>query len=131
MVVEKHEIMEGKFLSSRRKERNIIYLAYFFRYGYLASMALILWRLAAIDVPANIQEYVFFSMSVIFGIYSLIGLRFRFKHVYCAMQNAYHQKMTPNNIYSFPLDMVRDLKYSGLFFIIIGVLGILGVYKGI
>lgn len=35
---------------------------------------------------------------VLFAVYELVGYICRWKHIYCSYQNAYHQKMTPNNI---------------------------------
>lgn len=34
----------------------------------------------------------------VFAIYELIGYKCKWKHIFCAYQNACHQKMTPNNI---------------------------------
>ena len=35
---------------------------------------------------------------LIYAIYELIGYKCKLKHIFCSYQNAYHKKMTPNNI---------------------------------
>ena len=34
---------------------------------------------------------------ICYGVYEIIGYCLRFRHVYCAMQNMYRQKMTPDH----------------------------------
>ena len=36
--------------------------------------------------------------ALLYSAYSVIGYHLRWKHIYCADQNAKHQKMTPTNI---------------------------------
>ena len=36
---------------------------------------------------------------LIFALYSVVGYLLRWKHIYCAFQNAYFKKMTPGNIH--------------------------------
>ena len=47
------------------------------------------------------EEYKSLMMGggcIIFAAYQLVGYICRWKHIYCAYQNASHQKMTPHNI---------------------------------
>jgi hypothetical protein len=60
-------------------------------------------------------------LVMLYGVYMLVSLKFRFIHVYCGLQSAYHQKMTPYKPFEFTQEMKRDLKYIGIFFIIAGV----------
>ena len=38
------------------------------------------------------------GLSIAFSIWSFIGYKLKWKHIYCSFQNAYHKKMTPNKI---------------------------------
>lgn len=35
---------------------------------------------------------------LLYAVYSLAGYLLRWKHIYCSMQNAYHQKMTADHV---------------------------------
>ena len=74
------------------KQRRIIALAYFHRYGWIAVMmgCVALW-----------PSYMLYTMSVCmftYSMWSLVGYRFTWRHIYCSYQNASHQKMTPHLI---------------------------------
>ena len=74
------------------REKRIIAMAYFHRYGWIAAMmvCIAIWpkqTLLIISVAC-------LSLSV----WSFIGYKKKWKHIYCSFQNSYHQKMTPNNI---------------------------------
>ena len=116
---------------AKNRNNSIVILAYFNRYGYFVIMILILLVLKSRNVTGNGKLLAFFSMFALYGIYTLLGLIFNFKHLYCAMQNAYHQKMTPNDSTYFTNKMQRDLKFIGFFFTIVGILGIAVTYFGI
>ena len=71
-------------------DKSIIALAYFHRYGFFAVMLLCLFlpnKLTIIGIAL-----------CVYATYTLFGYLFRWKHIYCSYQNAYHQKMTPNHI---------------------------------
>jgi hypothetical protein len=112
-------------LNSRRL---IICLAYFSRYGYFTLMVVVLWILKIFGITGDIISYTLFGMLNLYGIYLLVGLRLKFKHLYCAMQNAYHQKMTPYYSFDFTFEMGRDLKFICCFFIVLGFIGIVAIY---
>lgn len=81
----------------RRKSNDygkVITLAYFYRYGWIA--------LAGLTV-ALFRTYAGFCLAICgfffaASAHTLIGYRLGWKHIYCAMQNAYHQEMTPDDI---------------------------------
>ena len=74
------------------KEKRIIALAYFHRYGWIAAM------MACIATWPK-QMYLIISIAfLLFSIWSFIGYIKKWKHIYCSFQNAYHKKMTPNSI---------------------------------
>jgi hypothetical protein len=113
----------GDCMLTAKQEKRIIYLAYFCRYGYIAFMLLLLFGLRL----SNFKEYTNFLlywMAIFYGMYLLIGLRFRFKHLYCAMQDSYHQKMTPRSSCAFTDTMVRDILILGFGFILGGTVAI-------
>jgi hypothetical protein len=103
-----------------KEKKKIIALAYFFRYGYIASMIMI----SLLVQIFGFEEFsrVILSVLVLFyGVYMLVGLKFKFIHVYCGMQEAYRLKMNPNRPFEFTKQMSRDLKIIGIFFVIAGV----------
>lgn len=68
-----------------------------------------LFLLAIIIVPSCIAKLFYENtrygvslwvgiMCILYATYSLIGYLCKWKHIFCAFQNAYHQKMTPNHI---------------------------------
>ena len=74
------------------KEKRIIALAFFHRYGWIAAMMICVavWREQMICIlPVGF---------IAFSVWSFVGYKNKWKHIYCSFQNAYHQKMTPNNI---------------------------------
>ena len=58
--------------------------------------------------------------SIAFAIWSLIGYKRKWKHIYCSFQNAYHQKMTPNNIQWHKIKK-SDAYGVSLIFLILGL----------
>jgi hypothetical protein len=74
------------------KVNQIKALAYFHRYGWIAVMMI------SFATRPEQMMYIFSFCSIAFSIWSLIGYKKKWKHIYCSFQNAYHQKMTPNNI---------------------------------
>ena len=72
--------------------KRIIAMAYFHRYGWIAAM------MVCIAIWPK-QMFLIFSVACLsFSVWSFIGYKKKWKHIYCSFQNSYHQKMTPNNI---------------------------------
>lgn len=71
----------------------VIVLAYAHRYVY---------PLAIVGLSILLdKEYLPLALGIgciLFAVYTLVGYICRWKHIYCSYQNAYHQKMTPNDI---------------------------------
>ncbi|MBR0227487.1 MAG: hypothetical protein IJQ62_03970 [Clostridia bacterium] len=67
----------------------IIFLAYFHRYGWIALVfpCLVTKKYFALGIEL-----------VAYSLWSLAGYLFRWKHMYCSYQNAYHTKMTPDHV---------------------------------
>lgn len=74
------------------KEKRIIALAYFHRYGWTAVMV------ACIAIWPKQMLLIFSVACLSFSVWSFIGYKKKWKHIYCSFQNAYRQKMTPNSI---------------------------------
>ena len=72
--------------------KRIIALAYFHRYGWIAVMTI------CVVIWSEQMMYILSVGSIAFAIWSFIGYKRKWKHIYCSFQNAYRQKMTPNNI---------------------------------
>ena len=73
-------------------KNRIIALAYFHRYGWIATMVvcMLFW-----------PYQMFYTMGIgmlIFALWSFIGYKRKWRHIYCSYQNAYHQKMTPHSV---------------------------------
>lgn len=58
--------------------------------------------------------------ALLFAVYSFIGFKWRWKHIFCSFQNTYHQKMTPNHI---DWDSIKKTDGYGVP-IIFGILGL-------
>lgn len=72
--------------------KRIIALAYFHRYGWIAAMT---------GLILIMPKLVFYTVSVcfiLFSLWSFIGYKLKWKHIYCSFQNAYHKTMTPHSI---------------------------------
>ncbi len=68
----------------------VILLAYFHRYGWIA-LTLIIMYLTDSFSPLSIS-------CIIYSVWTFLGYIFRWKHIYCSYQNAYHNTMTPNTV---------------------------------
>lgn len=103
-----------------RQERRIVRLAWFFRYGYFGLMLVLLFVLGALGAGREVRASLIFGMMLLYGLYFLIGLRLRFRHLYCVIENANHQRMTPGNRGGFTKSMRRDILGVGWIFVVIG-----------
>lgn len=75
-----------------KTQRRVIALAYFHRYGWLVAMmgCIALWPLYML--------YIMGVSMIVFSIWSLVGYRRKWRHIYCSYQNAYHKEMTPHSV---------------------------------
>ena len=75
-----------------KKKKRIIVLAYMHRYGWIA----ILFGCITVFPKA---VFIFFGVGfIVSAIWSFVGYKLRWKHIFCSYQNAHHLPMTPNNI---------------------------------
>lgn len=103
-----------------KEKKKIIALAYFFRYGHIASMIVITILIQNLGFK-DFSQVILSVLVLGYGVYTLVGLKFKFIHVYCGMQEAYRLKMNPNRPFEFTQQMSRDLKIIGIFFVIAGI----------
>lgn len=52
--------------------------------------------LLCVSVLSDKSFYIMGTGFILFSIWSLIGYKCKWRHIYCSFQNAYHKKMTPN-----------------------------------
>ena len=97
-----------------KKESSIVTFAYLHRYG------LFLLTVICAVVFSQVKFLVLGIASSIYAIWSFIGYRCRWKHIFCSYQSLYHKRMTPNKI---KWDFIKKSDAYGLP-IIFGVLGL-------
>ncbi len=69
----------------------ILFLAYFLRYGYIALMLI-----AACIFGDGREVFLCIGIGLVLtGVHYLLGYLLRWRHVFCAWQEAGRQKMTP------------------------------------
>lgn len=94
--------------------KRVIALAYFHRYGWIATMMGLV-----LIMPK--QTFLIFSICFIaFSLWSFVGYKLKWRHIYCSFQNAYHKTMTPHSI---RWDQIKKSDAYGdpLFFFIFGL----------
>ncbi len=96
-----------------RKNR-IIALAYFHRYGWIAAM------MVFVAIWLEYMIYIFSFGCLAFSVWSFVGYKNKWKHIYCSFQNAYHQDMTPYNIQWSKIKK-RDAYGVPLIFLVFGL----------
>ena len=76
---------------NNKNANTVIALAYLHRYGILSVV------LFAGILPQF--RYLIFAIGcILYAIWSFVGYKCRWKHIFCSYQNAYRKKMTPNKI---------------------------------
>ncbi len=72
--------------------KRVIMLAYFHRYGWIAIMTGLFFIL---------PKYALLIVSLCFiitSLWSLVGYKLKWRHIYCSFQNAHRKDMTPHHI---------------------------------
>ena len=93
-AIRQPEFNEGSKHMSKgtAKEKRIIALAYFHRYGWIAIMTGMIFLIP--QYTLLIVGFCFIATSL----WSLIGYKLKWKHIYCSHQNAHRKDMTPHHI---------------------------------
>ncbi len=93
----------------------VIALAYFHRYGWIAAM------IACIAIWTEKIVSILCAGCIIFSVWSFVGYKCKWKHIYCSYQNANHKKMTPNSVRWHRVKK-RDAYGVPLIFFILGLM---------
>ena len=97
---------------------SIIVLAYLHRYGWIVIM------LGLAYLFHEARYYILMVSSILYSIWTFLGYRLKWKHIFCSYQNAYRVKMTPNAINWNWVDK-KDAYGVPLFFLLAGVAGLI------
>ncbi len=92
----------------------IIALALLHRYGWIIAMLVCM-----AVVPVN-PFYTVCAFVLLFSLWSFVGYKLRWKHIYCSYQNAYRKKMTPDIIH-WNFIKKRDAYGEPIIFLILGI----------
>ncbi len=106
-----------------QKENGTSRLCFFIRYGFFILLASVLFGLKIAQATRTITILALGGMLFLYGLYFLLGLQFKFKHLYSAMQAVYHEKIAYDK---GCLD--KDIRITGYFFTIIGMIGTIAFY---
>ena len=95
--------------------KKIIALAYFHRYGWIAAMT------GLVLIMPKLAICIAGICFILFSLWTLFGYKLKWRHIYCSLQNAYHQKMTPHSI---RWDRIKksDVYVSAVLFLILGLM---------
>ncbi|MBR5774532.1 MAG: hypothetical protein IKY44_06755 [Clostridia bacterium] len=102
---------------SKRKRAKIIALAYFHRYGWIAI------TIACMMLCPNQGFYICAASCIAFSLWSFVGYKLKWRHIYCSYQNAYHKKMTPHSI-RWSTIKKSDLYGVPLIFFVLGLIAL-------
>jgi hypothetical protein len=84
--------------SAKRRSRRIRILAGFLRYGLPISVLVLALIVGKVTGSGRAAVAALGAGCLILGLYELLAYLLKWKHFYCAYQNAYYQDMTPDKI---------------------------------
>lgn len=89
-------------MEMKYRQRNTVIKTFALLYRYVFPLAICIVPFQITKLFYENSRYGFSLwfgiMSILYAAYSLIGYLCKWKHIYCAFQNAYHQEMTPDHI---------------------------------
>ena len=97
-------------------QTGVIVLAYLHRYGWVAILFALIFLLRFWEIL-----YIGF---IVHAVWSFVGYKCKWKHIFCSYQNAYHQKMTPDSI-KWSSIKKSDAYGIPLIFLTLGVLALI------
>ncbi len=105
----------SKWKSTARK---IIALAYFHRYGWIVLLII------CIAIWTEQMLYFFSTWFFIYSIWTFVGYKLKWRHIFCSYQNAYRKKMTP---YFDSWEQIKKSDAYGvpLFFFLFGLVSLI------
>ena len=84
--------------SAKRRSKRVMILAGVLRYGLPISVLVLALIVGKVTGSARATVATLGAGCLILGLYELLGYLLRWKHFYCAYQNAYYQDMTPDMV---------------------------------
>ena len=94
--------------------KGVVALAYFHRYGWIATMVVL------VTIMLKLAIYIIGISFILFSLWTLIGYKLKWRHIYCSLQDAYHTKMTPHSIHWSQIQK-SDIFVSSVLFLILGL----------
>jgi len=107
---------DGGFMKRTKRSDDytlVILLAYFHRYGWLAVVGGLSYLFDF--------GYLFSMCMIVYALWTFIGYKCRWKHIFCSYQNACHKKMTPDRI-NWSIVRKSDVYVVSLLFMFGGLL---------
>ena len=100
----------------------IIALAYFHRYGL--GLFLLLMVLIARKIDGEVFAFAWTGGFISYAVWTLVGYRRRWRHIFCSFQNAHRERMTP---YNTAWGRIKKSDIYGMFwtFLILGLVFLL------
>ena len=95
----------------------IIALALLHRYGWIGVLLLIVF------VFNDYVTYALTAGSLIYSVWTFVGYKCKWKHIFCSYQDAYHRKMTPGVI-DWSSIKKTDAYGIPLIFLVLALMGI-------
>lgn len=95
--------------------KRIIALAYFHRYGWIATMT------GLVLIMPQLAFYIIGISFILFSLWTIFGYKLKWRHIYCSLQNAYRKTMTPHSIRWGQIKK-SDVYVSAVLFLILGLM---------
>ena len=92
--------------------RKVIALAYFHRYGWIAIMVGLV-----LIIPKHALQ-ILGSCFLALSLWSLVGYKLKWKHIYCSFQNAHRKDMTPHHVCWSDIKKCEAYSIPLLFFVL-------------
>ena len=73
-------------------EIGVIILAHCHNIGWMFIMS------ALMVIKPSLRSYIMSISVILHALWTLIGYKLKWKHIYCSFQEVHHQLMTPNSI---------------------------------
>lgn len=84
--------------AAKQRSKRALLLAFFLRYGLPVGVGILAVIVGRITNSGQAAVLALGAGCVILGLYELLGYLLKWKHFYCAYQNADHQDMTPDMV---------------------------------
>lgn len=93
----------------------VVALAYFHLYGWIATMMVL------VMIMPKLILYTLGICYILFSLWTFIGYKLKWLHIYCSLQKAHRKKMTPNSI-NWSQIKKSDIYGLSVVFLILGLM---------